>query len=333
MTPWQQILSCNRRPVGGWRSDRGRRPIPPHLTHDAATQPLARRLKGMRRTELFTSDFRNQPYWWDRAAPTPIGGAIPPRAVDVAIVGTGFTGLSAARILLRAGRSVALLDGEDPGFGASRRNAGYLGRTLKKSFPDLMATHGREHALAVYRELDAAYADRARDHRRGSDRMPRGAMRPLHRGNLAGALRAPGAGVRGHAPAPRFRVPHAVAGRAAHGDGDRPLLRRRRDPGPWRVASGPLPQGTPRMRARRRRHRLRANGGAPHRPRAWPDATRHRRRTDHGARRDRGHERLHAPPLPLARAPAHSVHRLHGGDGEAAAETLLAGRCCRTGER
>ncbi len=107
-------------------------------------------------TELFTPDFRSQPYWWDRAAPMPIAVAAPPREVDVAVVGTGFTALSAALVLLRAGRNVALLDSEDPGFGASRRNAGYLGRTLKKSFPDLMATHGREHALAVYRELDAA---------------------------------------------------------------------------------------------------------------------------------------------------------------------------------
>lgn len=107
-------------------------------------------------SELFTPDFKNQPYWWDRAAPQSTPGAEPPLTIDVAIVGSGFTGLAAARTLLAAGRSVAVLDSEKPGFGASRRNAGYLGRTLKKSFPELMAAHGREHAVGVYRELDIA---------------------------------------------------------------------------------------------------------------------------------------------------------------------------------
>lgn len=102
-----------------------------------------------------TSDFKNQPYWWDRAEPVPLSQPFP-RAVDVAIVGSGYTGLSAALTLARAGRSVLVLDKDDPGFGASRRNAGYLGRTLKKSFPQLMESKGLDHALAVYRELDAA---------------------------------------------------------------------------------------------------------------------------------------------------------------------------------
>ncbi len=110
----------------------------------------------MAASELFTPDFKNQPYWWDRAAPQPAAGIEPPRKIDVAIIGSGLTGLSAARTLLAAGRGVVVLDGEDPGYGASRRNAGYLGRTLKKSFPELMEAHGREHAIAVYRELDAA---------------------------------------------------------------------------------------------------------------------------------------------------------------------------------
>ena len=103
-----------------------------------------------------TADFKNQPYWWDRAPPVPVGSGGVPTSADVAIVGSGFTALSAALTLLRAGRQVVVFDREDPGFGASRRNAGYLGRTLKKSFPDLMEAVGRETALAVYRELDAA---------------------------------------------------------------------------------------------------------------------------------------------------------------------------------
>lgn len=106
--------------------------------------------------DLCTTDFKNQPYWWDLAAPEPISAGALPATVEVAIVGSGLTGISAALTLLRAGRSVVVLDSEDPGFGASRRNAGYIGRTLKKSFPELMEAKGREHALTVYRELDNA---------------------------------------------------------------------------------------------------------------------------------------------------------------------------------
>jgi glycine/D-amino acid oxidase-like deaminating enzyme len=105
---------------------------------------------------LLTADFKNQPYWWDRAPPLPVVPGEARATTDVAIVGSGLTALSAALTLLRGGREVVVFDSEDPGFGASRRNAGYLGRTLKKSFPELVAAQGRESALAVYRELDAA---------------------------------------------------------------------------------------------------------------------------------------------------------------------------------
>jgi glycine/D-amino acid oxidase-like deaminating enzyme len=59
--------------------------------------------------------------------------------------------------LARAGRSVAVFDKDRPGYGASRRNAGFLGRTLKKSYIELKAKAGRERATAVYRDLDDAY--------------------------------------------------------------------------------------------------------------------------------------------------------------------------------
>ena len=44
-----------------------------------------------------------------------------------------------------------------PGCGASRRNAGFLGRTLKKSYVDLKAAKGAAHASAIYRDLMTAY--------------------------------------------------------------------------------------------------------------------------------------------------------------------------------
>lgn len=107
--------------------------------------------------DLLTADFRNAPYWWD-AAPLveSAAGTLAP-SYDAVIVGSGYTGLRAALTLARAGRSVAVFDKERPGYGASRRNAGFLGRTLKKSYVDLKAAKGADYASAIYRDLSMAY--------------------------------------------------------------------------------------------------------------------------------------------------------------------------------
>lgn len=107
-------------------------------------------------TIVLTDTFKNQPYWWDAAPLEPIERTDARRDFDVAIVGSGFTGLVAALTLLRGGRSVVIFDKELAGFGASRRNAGFLGRVLKKSFGELKEQQGEAHALAVYTELNAS---------------------------------------------------------------------------------------------------------------------------------------------------------------------------------
>ncbi|MGH6931527.1 MAG: NAD(P)/FAD-dependent oxidoreductase [Dongiaceae bacterium] len=107
--------------------------------------------------DIFTEGFKQQPYWWD-AAPRPRFPARElPRQVDVAVIGSGHTGLVAALTLARAGRHVALFEAGDPGQGASSRNAGYVGRTLKHGFGKLMSLHGLERAKAVYRDARAAF--------------------------------------------------------------------------------------------------------------------------------------------------------------------------------
>jgi glycine/D-amino acid oxidase-like deaminating enzyme len=59
---------------------------------------------------------------------------------DVAIVGGGFTGLSAALHLAEAGVKVALLEAEEPGWGASGRNGGQVNPGLKHD-PDTVERH------------------------------------------------------------------------------------------------------------------------------------------------------------------------------------------------
>lgn len=95
-----------------------------------------------------------RPYWWD-AAPRrqDSGDNTLPQHVDVVIVGSGFTGLSAALTLLRSGRSVVVLERGAPGFGASTRNGGQVGSGNQKfRVKHLISLRGRTKAEALLRE-------------------------------------------------------------------------------------------------------------------------------------------------------------------------------------
>ena len=98
-----------------------------------------------------------EPYWWLAARPAEGPSASLPARCDVAIVGSGITGLSAALTLARAGRSVFVLEAGALGQGASTRNAGFVGRTLKHPFSKLIETVGLEQAVRTYREMQAAF--------------------------------------------------------------------------------------------------------------------------------------------------------------------------------
>ena len=71
-----------------------------------------------------------QPYWWDAAEPEPSPTPMPDRAA-VAIIGGGFTGLSAALTLSRLGHQAVVLDAQRIGWGASSRNGGAVSGGLK----------------------------------------------------------------------------------------------------------------------------------------------------------------------------------------------------------
>ncbi|MCC7252356.1 FAD-binding oxidoreductase [Hyphomicrobium sp.] len=93
-----------------------------------------------------------KPYWWE-AAPRRSEPVTLPAEADVVIVGSGFTGLSAALTLLRRGRSVVVLERGVPGFGASTRNGGQIGSGNQKfRVKRLVALRGRSKAEALLRE-------------------------------------------------------------------------------------------------------------------------------------------------------------------------------------
>ena len=112
----------------------------------------------MHAAELFADDFKAEPYWW-MAAPRPDEQApeTVPERVDVVVVGSGYTGPSAALTLARAGRDVVVLDADVPGYGASSRNAGFVGKTLKHSFGSLLTMAGEDYAKRIYGEMQAAF--------------------------------------------------------------------------------------------------------------------------------------------------------------------------------
>ena len=73
-----------------------------------------------------------------------------PERVDVAVVGSGFTGLSAARTLARRGAKVIVLEAETIGWGASSRNGGMVLTGLKLGASKLISMYGRELTQRMY---------------------------------------------------------------------------------------------------------------------------------------------------------------------------------------
>ena len=106
---------------------------------------------------ILAEDFVEAPYWWRAAPPrAPTPSTLPTRA-DVAVIGSGYTGLNAAIELARGGRSVIVFDRDRIGSGASSRNGGFVGRTLKHSFGTLLRRRGLAFAKRVYGEMQAAF--------------------------------------------------------------------------------------------------------------------------------------------------------------------------------
>jgi glycine/D-amino acid oxidase-like deaminating enzyme len=90
-------------------------------------------------------------YWLETVTEPPAQSMLDlSESVDAAVIGAGYTGLSAARALAKRGVRVAVLEAETFGWGASSRNGGMVLTGLKLPVPTLIKRYGRETVRRMY---------------------------------------------------------------------------------------------------------------------------------------------------------------------------------------
>jgi glycine/D-amino acid oxidase-like deaminating enzyme len=99
---------------------------------------------------MSTHDFNESNYWLTTASmPAATAGDLPSRT-DVAVIGAGFTGLSAARTLAKRGAQVAVFEATGIGWGASSRNGGMVLTGMKLGVETLAKRYGMELTRRMY---------------------------------------------------------------------------------------------------------------------------------------------------------------------------------------
>ena len=108
---------------------------------------------------MYADDYAADCYWTlDAPLPVAAEGPLPARC-DVLVVGSGYTGLCAARETARAGRATLVLDSGPLGGGCSAKNGGQVAFSIKPSHATLSARHGGAIATRIYEEGLEAVSD------------------------------------------------------------------------------------------------------------------------------------------------------------------------------
>ena len=94
--------------------------------------------------------FQEANYWLTTASMSSGSTDDLPKSVEVAVIGAGFTGLSAARTLAKRGIKVAVFEANGIGWGASCRNGGMALTGLKIDSRSLAKRYGMEIARKMY---------------------------------------------------------------------------------------------------------------------------------------------------------------------------------------
>ncbi len=283
--------------------------------------------------DIFAPDFKDAPYWWEAAPPSTVAVPTPPDRVDVAIVGAGYCGLSAALELRRHGVGVLVVDAARIGHAASSLNGGMVAGNLKGGHAELARTFGPARATALLEESarclpfleDLLEREAITCHYRRTGRFV-GAHCPSAYADLASRVETIKTLTGADAwlvPRPRQReeidTDHYHGGMVAEASGAlHPALYHRGLADAARRAGAFLAEETPVDAITRR-------------PGGFALRTVARRRR--GARGHRGHQWLHRRRHALAPASAHPARQLHHRDRAAAARDGAAADPARPDDR
>jgi glycine/D-amino acid oxidase-like deaminating enzyme len=106
--------------------------------------------------DIYTPAVKFEPFWWEAAPRPELPEQALPQKADVVIVGSGYTGLNAAIVLAEGGANVLVVEADKLGIGASSRNGGAIGATLRYSFATLIGRVGLPRAVEMYKAAIAS---------------------------------------------------------------------------------------------------------------------------------------------------------------------------------